>query len=49
VPRRQRAGLAEQAVEQRGLAVIDVRDDGDVTDVETAFQPRRLRDCFVKG
>ena len=27
-----RAGLAEHLVHQRGLAVIDVGDDGDVTD-----------------
>ena len=28
----ERAGLLEQAVDERGLAVIDVRDDGDVAD-----------------
>ena len=33
VLRRQRAGLAQQAVEQRRLAVIDVRDDREVAHV----------------
>ena len=28
----ERAGLAEHLVDERRLAVIDVRDDGDVTD-----------------
>ena len=27
-----RAGLLEQLVDQRGLAVVDVRDDGDVSE-----------------
>ena len=31
------AALLEQRVDQRGLAMVDVRDDGDVTDVGTAF------------
>ena len=29
----ERAGLLEQPVDERGLAVVDVRDDGDVSDV----------------
>ena len=28
-----RAGLPQQLIDQRGLAVVDVRDDGDVTDL----------------
>ena len=27
------AGLLQQAVDQRGLAVVDVRDDGDVAKI----------------
>ena len=32
----ERAGLLEQAVDERGLAVVDVRDDRDVTDAGAA-------------
>jgi hypothetical protein len=32
----ERAGLLEQAVDQRGLAVVDVGDDRDVTDLHGA-------------
>ncbi len=31
------AGLLEQLIDERGLAVIDVRDDGDVADVFHVF------------
>src|SRR6202012_416405 len=32
----ERAGLPQHRVDQRGLAVVDVRDDGDVTQVVTS-------------
>ena len=31
----ERAGLAEHLVDERRLAVVDVRDDGDVTDLHS--------------
>jgi len=46
--RAQSSGLPQQLIHERGLAVVDVRNDGDVTDlvhVAAGFvgQPRRLR------
>ena len=32
----ERAGLAEHGVDERGLAMVDVGDDGDVADVVAA-------------
>ena len=37
------AGLAQQGVDERGLAVVDVRDDGDVAEVGTVCHPGTLR------
>ncbi len=37
----QRAGLPQHGVDERRLAVVDVRDDGDVAEVI----PRSLRSC----
>ena len=37
----ERAGLLEQAVDQRGLAVVDVGDDGDVAERHGMFLVRR--------
>ena len=34
----ERAGLLQQPVDQRGLAVVDVGDDGDVAEVHSGFQ-----------
>jgi hypothetical protein len=37
----ERAGLLQQAVDQGGLAVVDVGDDGDIAQVHWAYGP-----CF---
>ena len=37
------AGLAQEPVDQRGLAVVDVRDDGDVADLATAGSGIRIQ------
>ncbi|GBQ86301.1 hypothetical protein GCM10007866_04530 [Gluconobacter albidus] len=34
----ERAGLFEKRVNQRGFAMIDVRDDGDITEFHVVFQ-----------
>ena len=38
----ERAALAQQRVDERGLAVIDVRDDGDVAAQRVGDLPRLL-------
>jgi hypothetical protein len=42
------AGLLEQAVHERRLAVVNVRDDGDVSNVLHNLKPSRT-ECLLRG
>ena len=43
------AGLLQQPVDQRGLAVVDVGDDGDVTKIHSGFQKPKRGPVMARG